>query len=68
MLQAMRMYFDGAMPSGHSVPENPSMHSPMAIAPLRTMTDTSHMLADSQGKGVIAPLHNLQVGWLVPFM
>lgn len=66
VLQAIRMFFDGAMPSGPAAANNPSMHSPMAIAPLCTMTDSSHMLAHDQRKGPAAPLQELQASWTFP--
>lgn len=63
MLQAMRMFFDGAVPNGRVIPDNaPHLaQSPMAIAPLHTMNNGGSLMPDSHMKSVTASLQSLQV-------
>lgn len=63
MLQAMRMFFGGTLPGGRVAPDDTSFvsQSPMAIAPLHTMTGSGSMAHGAQRKDVTASLQNLKV-------
>lgn len=63
MLQAMRMFFGGTLPGGRVAPDDTPFvsQSPMAIAPLHTMTGSGTMAHGAHRKDVTASLQNLKV-------